>query len=73
MRPSSIRLYERVQRLKAESQMRKEEQKLRKDQLRKTRDRKYATLIGESLIKSKGFNFLFDHFFFFLRSHWQNF
>lgn len=46
MRPSALRLYERVVRLKAESRVRHEEEKLRREQLKKTNDRKYATLIG---------------------------
>ena len=49
LRPSSIRLRERVLRLMAESRIHQAEEKLRKEQLKETRDRKLATLIGKQI------------------------
>ena len=46
LRPSSIRLYERFRRIKAESDTWKAEEELRKQQLKETKNPKYATLIG---------------------------
>lgn len=49
LRPSSIRLSERVERLVAESRIHHAEEKLRKEQLKETRDRSLATLIGKQI------------------------
>ncbi len=52
LRPSSIRLYERTLRLKAESRSRAAEERMRKEQLKETRNREFATLIGNHLVLS---------------------
>lgn len=49
LRPSSIRLYERTLRLKAESRSHATEERMRKEQLKETRNREFATLIGSHL------------------------
>ena len=47
LRPTGIRLQERVKRLMAERPLRQAEEEMRKDELRSTRKRTLATLIGQ--------------------------
>lgn len=46
LRPTAIRLRERTLRLISENRLRRAEEKLRKEKLKETRNRAFATLIG---------------------------
>jgi hypothetical protein len=72
LRPSSIRLYERTLRLKAESRSHATEERMRKEQLKETRNREFATLIGSHL-SGLEFESAFVYDLFLIRSYWTNF
>lgn len=63
LRPSAIRLRERTLRLISESQRRQAEEKLRKENLKKTRNRAFATLIGNQSGTCQIHKFIFQTIF----------
>jgi hypothetical protein len=73
LRPSAIRLRERTLRLIAERKVRAAEESIRNEKLKETRNREFATLIGNYLISVLITFLLCSSSFFLIRPYWTDF